>query len=411
MTRDRTAAAHLPDRSRLKALYQQRLADDEEHLLQLYRLVRGLLEQQGFTPTIKHRIKRFEAFYDKLRKLQARASGEGHLITDLFGMRIICPFLEDIERVERIITSHFDVIEIVRKGHQNSFREFGYDSLHLIVQLDATDLGEMLPGVAPTCEIQLRTILQDAWAEVEHELIYKSDLAFPNQSIRRKLASLNATLTLSDLIFQEIRDFQKGLRQRGHQRRASFHAGLPEADRIRIEDPGELPDAPALQPVSAPAFGSDLEKLMLEALDAHSRREFKYAIPLYNRLISMKLEPQLRALVYNHRGMAYFALGDYRQALHDFSQATRYAPDYARSFTNRGLCNRVLQRFQHSLADYESALRLDPACCDSLFGRSQTYFAMQLYSQALQDCEKALQIDPERRPAQELLQAIRREIF
>ncbi len=63
------------------------------------------------------------------------------------------------------------------------------------------------------CEIQLRTILQDAWAEVEHELVYKSDISLPNQSIRRKLASLNATLTLSDLIFQEIRDYQKEIRQ------------------------------------------------------------------------------------------------------------------------------------------------------------------------------------------------------
>jgi putative GTP pyrophosphokinase len=38
--------------------------------------------------------------------------------------------------------------------------------------------------------VQLRTILQDAWAEVEHELIYKSDIKLPNASIRRKLAAL-----------------------------------------------------------------------------------------------------------------------------------------------------------------------------------------------------------------------------
>ena len=60
--------------------------------------------------------------------------------------------------------------------------------------------------------------MQDAWAEVEHELVYKSDITLPNQSIRRKLASLNATLTLSDLIFQEIRDYQKEIRRHGRNR-------------------------------------------------------------------------------------------------------------------------------------------------------------------------------------------------
>jgi len=399
------------DRPQLKVLYQERLADYEEQLLQLYRRVRTLLEEQGFTPTIKHRVKRFNAYADKLGKLHNRRDDESQAITDLFGLRIICPFLEDIERIEGLITSHFDVLEIVRKGSQNSFREFGYDSLHLIIQLDTRELGALLPGVEATCEIQLRTILQDAWAEVEHELIYKSDLTFPNQSIRRKLASLNATLTLSDLIFQEIRDFQKGLRQRGNQRRESVHAGLPASDQIRIEAP-VTPEAPLTTPAfSAPAMGSDLEKLMLEALDIHSRRDFSSAVLLYNRLITMKLDPQLRALIYNHRGMALFALGEYRQALHDFTRATRFAPDYIRSYTNRGLCNRVLHRYQQSLADYDAALRLDPACGDSLFGRAQTYYALRLYTQALEDCERVLQNDPGRRPAQELRQAIRREIF
>ena len=55
----------------------------------------------------------------------------------------------------------------------------------------------------------LRTILQDAWAEVEHELIYKTSIDKVENTLRRKMIAINATLSLADLTFQEIRDYQK----------------------------------------------------------------------------------------------------------------------------------------------------------------------------------------------------------
>jgi putative GTP pyrophosphokinase len=56
----------------------------------------------------------------------------------------------------------------------------------------------------PVCEVQVRTILQDAWAEVEHELVYKAEFTPFDEPMKRKLAALNANLTLSDMLFQEI---------------------------------------------------------------------------------------------------------------------------------------------------------------------------------------------------------------
>jgi len=74
----------------------------------------------------------------------------------------------------------------------------------------------------PPCEIQVRTILQDAWAEVEHELIYKSKFLPFDQPLKRKMAALNANLTLSDIIFQEIREYQRQLNQELEKRRRQF---------------------------------------------------------------------------------------------------------------------------------------------------------------------------------------------
>jgi len=393
------------ERSQLKNLFEANLPRYKEVLATLYQTIRHQLELEDFSPTIKYRVKKFDALYTKLRHQQSRRKKAEIGITDLFGLRIVCPFLEDIEKVEALLNDRFEVVEMDRKGGQHSFREFGYDSVHLLVKLQ--DPGELPPGVCPTCEIQLRTILQDAWAEVEHELVYKSDITLPNESIRRKLASLNATLTLSDLIFQEIRDYQKELRHLGDRRRASLVSNLSLNDIITMPLPAQtganqLADKPAASPTRA----SRLEKTMLAALDAHSHQNYQQAISLYNQLLGMRLKRPIRSLVYNHRGMAWFALGAYRKSLHDFNKALSFDPEYCRGYVNRGLCQRVLNQFDQALADFTQALQIDPLRIEAWLGRAQVCHDLQQHEQALDDCNQALKLDPAYQPVHELLAVI-----
>lgn len=402
-----------PDRGRLKAAYEALRPGYEAALQSVYKKVRALLEKHGYTPTIKYRVKRFEAYFKKLQRNKGRSGKEEQsAITDLLGLRIICPFLEDLEQVEGLLAGHFEVIETVRKGADHSFREFGYDSVHLLVRLQSGLLPSDLPGSRAVCEIQLRTILQEAWAEVEHELIYKSDIALPNDSIRRKLASLNATLTLSDLIFQEIRDYQKEIRHKGRKRRQSLEERW-DASRIMIAQLPALETAvdegPGLEVLASCA--SDLERSMLEALEAHSSNDFARAIRLYDRILEMELVDPIRSLVYNHRGMAFFSLSDPQRAVEDFSQAIAFDPENVRAHTNRGLSYRVLKEFDLSLADYDTALSIDPSRMDGYWGRAQTYFEMKLLTQALADCEKVLSQQGDFAPAAELSKIIHRMLF
>ncbi|HSH69813.1 MAG TPA: hypothetical protein VK997_07835, partial [Deferrisomatales bacterium] len=165
---------------------------------------------------VKHRVKAFDEYYAKWKGLEgAEEAGIG----DMLGVRIICPFLDDLDEVEQALRRQLPIREVERKGEDHSFREFGYDSIHLQLDLAGETIPHELPGVLPVCEIQLRTILQDAWAEVEHELIYKSDWSIPTDKIKRKLAALNANLSLSDTIFQELRDFQKEVQHKQNRRR------------------------------------------------------------------------------------------------------------------------------------------------------------------------------------------------
>lgn len=400
----------LPDRQKIKGLYEQQLAAHRTSLQQLAQDVRLILEQQGLTPAIKYRIKSFEAYYDKLHKLNCDQDKRRTVtVNDFFGLRIVCPFLEDIETVASLIAAHFEVLETERKAGQHSFREFGYDSVHLAIRHETLATTRSLPGTRKVCEIQLRTILQDAWAEVEHELVYKSDISLPNQSIRRKLASLNATLTLSDLIFQEIRDYQKEIRRHGHKRRTFSAREGAEQGGIAISHPTVTTPPARMGPVPS-TMATHLEKTMLRALEAHSNHDLDTAIALYSQLLGTRLEPRIRGLVYNHRGMAYFASGSHQQALKDFSAAIKYDPDNERGYANRALCYRVMKKYRRALQDFERAILFSPNRPDSYFGRAQTHYDMQQHDKALADCEKALSIQSGYRPARELIKLLQAEL-
>ncbi len=411
---EKLAKKTLPDQLEIRTLYTALRPVLEDQLHGIYHQLHRLLEKQGDTPTIKYRVKGFNNYLHKLTKLRREEPEKGVLISDLLGLRVICPFLEDLERVEKLICANFEVIELERKGDRHSFREFGYDSVHLLILLDPFTEGPLLPHTDHICEIQLRTILQDAWAEVEHELIYKSDLSFPNDSIKRKLASLNASLSLSDLIFQELRDYQRELRSHGQRRRQSIEdllnttAGIEICQSLETPLMEETPATEEQQPMDSPR---GLERSMFKALEAHSSKNFAQAIELYGRILHMKLEPQLRSLVYNHRGMAHFAQADYQRAIEDFARAVHYNHDNARAWCNRGLVFRVQGRFDQSLEDYDRAIEIAPGQIEGFWGRAQTCFEMKFFSRALADCQTLLNLQADFSPAQELEKAIRRQMF
>jgi putative GTP pyrophosphokinase len=378
-----TGHDRLPDRSRTKVLYDQQLPVYKASLQQLAQDVRLILEPQGLTPAIKYRIKSFQAYFDKLRK-QNKFNDSRRMVTinDFFGLRIICPFLEDIETVSNLLVTHFEVLDTECKANQHSFREFGYDSVHLTLRMEATQTGRSMPGVRKVCEVQLRTILQDAWAEVEHELVYKSDISLPNQSIRRKLAS--------------------------RKRRASVEREALDQEFIAISHPTTTEPPARIGPIPS-TMASHLEKTMLRALKAHSNHDLENAIALYGQLLGMQLDRKMRGLVYNHRGMAYFAIGSHQRALKDFSSAISYDPEGDRGYANRGLCYRVMKKYEKALKDFDQALIINPNRPDSYFGRAQTHYDMQQFELALADCEKALLIHSGYQPARELIKALYRQ--
>src|SRR5690606_20432336 len=147
-------------------------------------------------------------------------------------------------------------------------------------------------------EVQLRTTLQEAWAEVEHELVYKADIDFVDQGVRRKLLALNATLSLADTIFQELRTFQRERvadLQRRHQDLMDKVSTLPERLDRRARPPSAPPTPPP--PLSPDAPDAELSSLLVQALQAHVDGEVAEAVALYGSVLAVR--PTYA--VYNHR--------------------------------------------------------------------------------------------------------------
>ena len=76
--------------------------------------------------------------------------------------------------------------------------------------------------VVLVAEVQVRTILQHAWAEIEHDIQYKSTIAIPN-TIRRRFMALAGLLEIADREFQAIQNEDKLLKE---QARASVEEGV-----------------------------------------------------------------------------------------------------------------------------------------------------------------------------------------
>ena len=129
-------------------------------------------------------------------------------ITDILGVRIITLFETDVDTILSLLENTFEICEIVdkRKKELKSRFEFGYNSLHLVAKFTDSrcQLVEYQKYQDIRFEIQIRTVLQHAWAEVEHGLGYKSHYE-PPMSVKRKLYRLAATLEILDEEFETIR--------------------------------------------------------------------------------------------------------------------------------------------------------------------------------------------------------------
>jgi putative GTP pyrophosphokinase len=397
MIEEKVSPVLVPERQRLQLLYDRYRPQYDNLLRRVSRQINKRLDKTHLNFSVKYRLKSFDSYFEKIMRLR-NENKKPVVMTDLIALRIICPFIEDLHTVEKIISKLYPVLEVEHKAEKKSFHEFSYDSIHLLIQIPIDTLSGTIPYATKVCEVQLRTILQEAWAEVEHELIYKANFSLLNEPIKRKLASLNASLTLSDIIFQEIRDYQKEIESRREKCRDILQEKVQRGDKASlIETVGQ----PA--PVKTGGNGhitplkpkSELERLLFEALEAHSKNELDTAIKTYTQILRIKLKPPVKSIIYNHRGMALFVKSEYEKAIKDFSRAIRNNPKNTRVYNNRGLAYRMIHQYSRALQDLDRSLEINNYQYEAFHLRALSELDLKNLTGALENCEKALEIKPD----------------
>jgi putative GTP pyrophosphokinase len=307
--------------------------------------------------------------------------------------------LEDISAAEQLINENFHVEEKEKKGHA-TFKEFGYESTHILIKIPFDIIKKRGDAGIDTAEIQIRTILQDAWAEVEHELVYKAEFSPFDEPMKRKLAAVNASLSLADIIFQEIRSYQRKFTKEMGKRRESFFQKIEEStDELlfseeQIKKPGPL-DIGSADNIFVYNENASIDDLLIGALTAHNQNRFNDAINQYSKILELKPDKIISSIIYKHRGMANFACSCYNEAIDDFNNAFVLDSKSYKVVYYRGVVHSVLKEYSSAIDDYTLSLSINPYQSFCLFRRAQAYYHIGDYPQALADCENSLTLEPQ----------------
>ncbi|NOQ26149.1 MAG: (p)ppGpp synthetase [Bacteroidales bacterium] len=156
--------------------------------------------------SVTSRLKERDSLEKKVRKKNKYNSISE--ITDIVGLRIITYFEDEVDKISELISTEFDI------DKQNSldkrikdFDRFGYSSLHYVIKLskERIALAEYSDFKDYKCEIQIRSILQHAWAEIEHDIGYKSRESIPDIA-KRNFSRVAALLETADLEFTKLKE-------------------------------------------------------------------------------------------------------------------------------------------------------------------------------------------------------------
>jgi len=174
-------------------------------------------------------------------------------VTDLVGLRVITYFEDDVDRVGRLVEANFhvDFANSTDKRKRKETSAFGYSSLHYVCNMTADGLPE-----GARCEVQVRTLLEHAWAEIEHDLGYKAEAQMP-KPVERRLVRLAGLLELADQEFLRIRDDLQSY-ERSLPKRIAEDSGGVALDRLSLASLLEMPEARTIDQRIAKAMGKKL---------------------------------------------------------------------------------------------------------------------------------------------------------
>ena len=186
--------------------YREHLPQFEQVKNQVLSLLKEVFEEVGLiVASIEGRVKTEGSLAGKLELKGSKYASLGD-ITDIVGVRVITFYIDDVDKVASAVDRLFEIDweNSVDKRKAHEIDSFGYMSLHYICRTE---------GFPYRFEIQMRTVLQHAWANMNHDTGYKSGVEVPKEYLRN-LSRLAGMLELVDEQFSQIRSDLTDYRRR-----------------------------------------------------------------------------------------------------------------------------------------------------------------------------------------------------
>lgn len=149
---------------------------------------------------VEARVKKRGSFEQKVRRDPSKP------VLDMVGVRVMAFFRSDLAQVEKMTRRLFEVVEesYIDKGDLLGDESFGYRSVQFVGRTRGGGALEEFAAGIPV-EVQIRTMLEHVWAEVEHDFRYKPQSEPPTPDINRRFALTAALLEQADRNLDDIR--------------------------------------------------------------------------------------------------------------------------------------------------------------------------------------------------------------
>lgn len=164
------------------------------------------LYKKELHPEISYRTKEIQSLIKKIQKKSKEKEYTYDDLRDKLGVRIICPFLSDLDIVDLLLKDSFVIRKEEKKKDNIDFNRLDYQSNHYDVSIKSSIIE--YEDINFIFEIQVRTMNQHAWANSAHILYYKQDIELPND-MKHKIYRLLSLYELADEEFLKVNEYLK----------------------------------------------------------------------------------------------------------------------------------------------------------------------------------------------------------
>jgi ppGpp synthetase/RelA/SpoT-type nucleotidyltranferase len=192
--------------------YGQRYLELQKAAILAERLVASIMKDANIAAHVTSRAKTIDSVIPKLRR--KRYTNPHTQLTDAIGVRVMTYYQDDVDRAVQALVGELIINRrrSVDRRQLLDLRTFGYRSVHLIAKVDEPlRRGPEFRLLRHRWfEIQIRSVLEHAWAEIEHDVVYKAGVSYPKPILRR-LAAMAGALEVLEHEFLGLREAKNRL--------------------------------------------------------------------------------------------------------------------------------------------------------------------------------------------------------